>query len=157
MVDLRSSTDSSVTVARRVGVLKSDGIITEVDGGNGPLGFKDIPAGDYYIVVRHRNHIAIMSANPITLNRTSALYDFSDSQAKAFGINPMKQLGTNAFGLIRGDVNTDGQVNASDRSLTWNTRNTVGYLKIDINLDGQVNATDRAGVWNNRNFYTQVP
>jgi hypothetical protein len=37
------------------------------------------PDGNYYLVIKHRNHLAIMSAAAISLNgNSSVLYDFTN-------------------------------------------------------------------------------
>ena len=39
----------------------------------------EAPAGDYFIVIKHRNHLPVMSANTVSLNgSTSVLYDFTN-------------------------------------------------------------------------------
>jgi hypothetical protein len=115
------------------------------------------PPGDYYIVVHHRNHLAIMSAAKITLGRDRTDYDFTTAQTQAYGTNPMVLVATGVYAMYAGDASSDGQVNADDRSATWNGRNLVGYRLDDVTLDGQVNADDRSATWNNRNLTTQVP
>ena len=51
----------------------------------------------------------------------------------------------------------EGYVNAADRSLTWNQRNTSGYIESDVDLSGTVNAADRSITWNNKNTFSDVP
>jgi hypothetical protein len=114
--------------------------------------------GSYYIVVRHRNHLAIMSAEAISLSAgSSTLYDFTDNQNKAYGTNPMKELGTGVYGMIAGDPSGDGEINANDRVVVWNLRDQTGYMAEDVNLDMDVNAGDRVTLWNNRDSSSQVP
>ena len=75
MIELRS--DSTTIVSRRAELLLSDGSVVDIDGSS-PVKFKGISDGNYYIVIKHRNHLPIMSANPISLSSTnSLLYDFS--------------------------------------------------------------------------------
>ncbi len=50
--------------SQRAGLLKSDGTIVDLDG-ESPLRF-NVPPGDYYIKVEHRNHLSVMSATAIT-------------------------------------------------------------------------------------------
>ncbi|MBP1682619.1 MAG: Cell wall protein Awa1p, partial [Ignavibacteriaceae bacterium] len=113
--------------------------------------------GNYYLVIYHRNHIPIMSSNSTYLDYVSVQYDFTNSQSKAFGTNPMKDLGGGYFGAYTGDTNGSGTVDASDRSNAWNQRNVSGYNGSDVNLSGTVDAADRSVIWNNRNLSTQVP
>jgi hypothetical protein len=51
------------------------------------------PEGNYYIVIKHRNHLAVMSANAVSLNGTSStLYDFTTGSDKFYGNGGAKQL-----------------------------------------------------------------
>ncbi len=143
LVELRTGTAASTKVVSRAGFLKNDGTIVDVDG-TSPLNFSGIFSGSYYIVIRHRNHLAIMSASAIALSSSSNLYNFSSSQSQAYGTNPMKDLGGGIFGLFAGDSNKDGQITALDFN-TWNVNTKsgqVGYVSDDMNLDGQVTVLD---------------
>jgi hypothetical protein len=156
LVELRTTTASSDMIARQAGLLLDNGLITGTDGSS-PLGFL-LPSGSYYIVIIHRNHLKIMSLNAVQLNFNSNLYDFSSAITQAFGSTPMVLLTGDVYGLYAGDTNSDGTINATDRTLAWNNRNTTGcYLPVDVSLDGQVNSGDRSGIWNNRNKSAQVP
>ena len=100
-----------------------------------------------------------MSAGAVTLNDASGLYDFTTAQSQAYGTNPMIDLGSSVFGMIAGDGNGNGVINAIDRNAVWRVQNgTIGYLGGDFNLNSIVNAIDRNGYWRNNNgILTQVP
>ena len=66
LVQLRTGTDSASTVATRAAFIKSDGTIVDVDG-TSTVVFSGVASGSYYVVVRHRNHLAVMSADTVTL------------------------------------------------------------------------------------------
>ena len=75
----------------------SDGSVVDLDGSS-QVKFNGIVPGNYYIVIRHRNHLPIMSANPVNLSFTnSLLYDFSTAQTQAYGTQPMKDFGGGVF------------------------------------------------------------
>jgi hypothetical protein len=156
MLELRN--DLSTIVARRAAFLKNDGSVVDLDG-NSPVGFNSVTSGSYYIVLRHRNHLALMSSNPVSLNSSSVQYDFTTSQTKAYGSNPMKDLGSGVFGMYAGDGDGNGYINAVDRNSFWRLQNgTNGYLSADFDLNGSVNAVDRNGFWRvNNGMATQVP
>ena len=63
----------------RAAFIKSDGTIVDIDG-TSPVTFTGLPAGNYYMVVRHRNHLAIMTAAAIPLSSSSELYNFTTAQ-----------------------------------------------------------------------------
>jgi hypothetical protein len=155
-VELRNGPGSETKAASRAAFLKKDGTIVGTDGIS-PVTFPGLSPGNYYVVIRHRNHLAIMTASAIPLSSSSALYDFTTSQSQAYGTNAMKDLGGGYFSTYSGDANNDGQVDADDRAFTWNERNLIGYEHEDVTMDGQVDADDRATTWNNKNIVSQVP
>lgn len=63
VVELRS--DLTTIIASREGILLGDGSVVEVDGT--PLTFINVPADEYYVSIRHRNHLAVMSEGKINL------------------------------------------------------------------------------------------
>ena len=158
LVELRTGTDSVTTVARRAAFLKNNGTIVDKDGSS-PLSFTGLSAGNYYVVVRHRNHLAIMTASAIPLNSSYTSYDFTSSQSQAYGTNPMNDLGGGVFSMIAGDGNGDGGVNIVDRNLVWRVQNgTIGYLLGDFDLNSGVNIVDRNLMWRvNNGKLSQVP
>lgn len=144
LVELRTGTESSTTVSKRAALLKSDGSIVDLDGSS-QVKFDRVVPGNYYIVVRHRNHLPIMSANPVSLGFTSSsLYDFSTAQTQAYGIEPMANLGGGVFGMCAGDANQDGYITSSDFNV-FSPKfmgASSGYEDADWNLDGFVTSTD---------------
>ncbi|MFH1196951.1 MAG: integrin alpha [bacterium] len=141
LVELRS--DETTIAGKRAGFLKSDGTITDTDDSS-QLKFSGLNSGSYYVVIRHRNHLAIMTANKVTLTNNSSQYNFSSAQTQAYGTNAMKDLGSGVYGLYTGDSNKDGQITALDFN-TWNANTKagqVGYVADDMNLDGQVTVLD---------------
>lgn len=46
--------------------LRTDGIVCDT-AGNPYVAFKNLPNNDYYVVIRHRNHLGVMSGNKVTL------------------------------------------------------------------------------------------
>jgi hypothetical protein len=113
--------------------------------GSSPVKFSTISDGDYYIVVRHRNHLAVMSATAQPFSSGSVTnYDFTTPQGQAYGTNPMVALSGGGFGLYAGDSNKDGQITVLDFN-TWNVNTKAGqtgYVADDMNLDTQVTALD---------------
>jgi len=142
LVELRTG-PASATVATRAAFLKNDGTIVDLDGLS-PVLFTGLSAGNYYIVIRHRNHLAVMSANSVSLSGIGSLYNFTTAQTQAYGTNPMAALAGGGFGLYAGDSNKDGQITVLDFN-TWNFNTKAGqtgYVADDMNLDAQVTALD---------------
>ncbi|MCB9260131.1 MAG: FG-GAP repeat protein [Ignavibacteriales bacterium] len=65
MVELRDKNDNTKILGRKSAFLLQDKTIRELDGQN-PLSFA-LPDDEYYIVVKHRNHLPIMSKDPVHL------------------------------------------------------------------------------------------
>ncbi len=126
--------------------------IKKVLNTNGTASLTFPVSGSYYIVVKHRNSIETWSAAAVPLSGTVS-YDFSTGAAKAYG-NNMVQIG-NIWAIYCGDVNGDGNIDASDYSL-WETDYNdfaSGYYVTDLNGDGNVDASDYS-IWeaNYNNF-----
>lgn len=159
LLELRSEADSTASVVQRAGFLLKDGTVRDVSGISKFNILLNI--GNYYLVVHHHNHLSIMSASAISMDATSALYDFTTAQTQAFGTNPMKEISTGKFALYAGESNGDGTVDAQDKNNFWRLQNgTVWqYSKYgDFNLDGGVDVLDLNDFWRGNNgASTQVP
>ncbi len=157
-LELRDSSDITQAVATRAALLQADGNIVDMDGVS-PVIFDGIGDGEFYVVVRHRNHLDIMTATMHSLTENTAFqYDFTSGLAYGSPNYPaQKDLGSGVFALYECDFNQSGIIDASDRSIAWNYRNQTGYLLPDSNFDGVCNAAERSQSWNNRNLISQVP
>ncbi len=157
LVELRTGTEANTTVGRRAALLKSDGSIVDLDG-TSQVRFRGITPGNYYIVIRHRNHLPIMSANPISLSSTnSLLYDFTTGQSQAYGTEPMINLGGSVFGMYAGDANTSTIISAADVTPIIANLNLADYKNADVNMSGIVTAADVTKIISNLNKGTNVP
>jgi len=67
-LELRDKSDNTTVVAARAALLQRDGDIVDVDGVS-PVLFTNVVPGDYFVAVRHRNHLAIMTATPVPLDQ----------------------------------------------------------------------------------------
>ncbi len=156
LVELRTGTAASTSVAKRAAFITSNGTIVGLDG-TSPLRF-GVEPGNYYVVVHHRNHLSVMSSTTVSLSVTSlASYDFTTGSGQFYGSNGAADLGGGVWGMIAGDADASGTIDANDRNSTWNDRNISGYNVSDVDLNGVVDAADRNFTWNNRNKSTQVP
>ncbi|MEI6899004.1 MAG: cohesin domain-containing protein [Bacteroidota bacterium] len=157
LVELRTGTASSTSFFKCAGFLKKNGQIVGLDG-TSALVLSSVVPGSYYIVIRHRNHLAIMSAAGVSLSTSSALYDFSTDQAKAYGTNPMVALTGGGYGMFTGDANSDGHVFTNDFTLWRQLLGTSGvYTNSDFNMDGNVFTNDFTKFRANLGNSTTVP
>ncbi len=65
LVQLRDENNSSTILESQSAYLLQDGSIVNLDG-NSPVSFTQ-PAGNYFVAVKHRNHLSVMSAAPVPL------------------------------------------------------------------------------------------
>jgi len=134
LVELREDTTKVIT--RKAGFLLSGGLVVDLDGIN-PLKIKASP-NKYYIVIYHRNHLAAMSAEKISLKRHSILYDFTISIEKYYGETGAEELDTDIWGVVAADGNADGYIGLEDYELYQISQGNEGYEAADYNLDGGV-------------------
>ncbi len=143
LVELREALSDSTVRARRAGLLLRDGTVAGTDG-TSPLRFNGMPAGNYYIVVRHRNHLTSMSALAVALDTVAFEYDFRGAAMQSYGGDAVL-LSCGKFGMIGGSVDRDRGIGATDLARVRQAMTSgPGYLDADCNMDGTVTATDLA-------------
>ncbi|MBE2218620.1 MAG: hypothetical protein IAE90_10470 [Ignavibacteria bacterium] len=112
------------------------------------ISFSNAATGNYYMLVYHRNHLAVATRYRATVTRGSTVnYDFTTDSTKAFGFNMIKvSTSPVRWAMIPGDANRDGFVDAIDQTI-WIAQNGLdGYLSADFNGDLFVDAIDQA-IW----------
>ena len=86
-VELRSAADSTVIVDSRAALVQRDGDIVDLDGVS-PVTFGTANAvTSYFVSVRHRNHLGVMSATALPIGLTPLVVDFRKASAATFRIN----------------------------------------------------------------------
>jgi len=106
-----------------------------------------------YIVVRHRNHLGVMSASPIVADARGAyVYDFAAGVNQAIGGEIAQKTfihtGDNRreFGvpmMAVGDLDGNGRVLQNDINiLLFGDLSAVGYQAADLDFDGRVAGND---------------
>ncbi len=161
LVELRHATDPSVVVASLSCLLQRDGDLVMADG-TSPLLLNAL-AGQYYVAVRHRNHLGVMTASPLSLGSSPATIDFSNPVTPTFGSNSTVNV-NGTMVLWSGDATFNSQVKytgtGNDRDAvllriggTVPTNTVSGYYTEDCNLDGLVMYT---GAANDRDIILQT-
>jgi hypothetical protein len=180
LLELHDATTPSTIVARQAAFVREDGKVVGLDGTSDPT-FIGVAANNYYIVIRHRNHLPIRSASTVLVSGgTPVLYDFTTGQAQAYQDpailtnSAMKDLGLGVFGMFAGNANGNNNIRFTGlnndagvilTALSGNQGGTAtGYNMADLNLDGTVRFTglnNDAGVLltalngNQSNLFTQ--
>jgi len=150
---------SSTMIARKAGLILKNGYIVETDGVT-PLQFPLPFTYNVYPVIWHRNHLGIISSQPIVKTGSQYTYDFTTSYTQAYGgINALKQLANGIWGMFGADGNADGRVNNQDKLEVWYVQvGLQGYLSGDFTLNSQVDNQDKLDVWKpNSGRSSQVP
>lgn len=110
VVELRDLPDR--VVANKAFVLKRDGNVVNPEDGTYALKMK-APPGNYYVSVRHRNHLPVMTKYQTALSSGSAtMVDLINSPTlyTSTGINTPAKIVNGKTMLWAGDANSDGQV-----------------------------------------------
>ncbi len=144
----------TVPINRKAGLLLNDNIIYGVDEVTAelmPLTFEEVNLiDDYYIVIRHKNHLDIMTSGSIVpdasnnYQNTIPLLHIDD----VFGVEQLKFMGTNnngedVYAMYAGEGTWDGVIQTTDYDL-WSENPAIlnQYVPTDYNLDGSVQSTD---------------
>lgn len=155
LVELRDATDNTNILFSGSFLLQREGSVIAPTGG---LPTADVAEGDYYVVVKHRNHLGVMTANPIALNGASNTeVTFFDGSAATFGTDAQTTLGVpfGFYAMWAGDGNADGIVqysggfpdttnilsnvlNDGSNFLGLPTHLSTGYSNNDVNMDGNI-------------------
>ncbi|MBC3789126.1 hypothetical protein [Spirosoma utsteinense] len=98
LVEVRDPASTSVVLQRVPALLQRDGDIVASDGVS-PVKI-NVPAGNYFVSVRHRNHLGVMTATALSLSESPAALDFSSSSTANYGTNAANA--TNAQAIING-------------------------------------------------------
>jgi hypothetical protein len=110
-LEFRNKLDSSQVLLTRSAFVQRDGDVVDVDGLS-PLLFCGLPDDTYYIAVRHRNHLGVMTQFPETMTITGIMVDFTN-----------------------GNNNLSGEFNyGKDHPLGSATYNYTGLSQIDFDL-----------------------
>lgn len=148
LVSFRTDITSDTEVAKTTAYLHSDGRITFPNLEN----IQAIAEEEaVYIVVEHRNHMGVMTPEPIDVIEGAVVYDFSQEDSYRVSTSyGQKQMPSGEWVMIAGDVDQASDdfsydVNAYDKVDWVEDNGTFGQYKIsDLNLDGDVSMLDKS-------------
>ena len=150
-IELREGNDPTKLIGRRSALIQRDGDIVDIDGLSS-IAITANPA-NYYLVIKHRNHMGIMTGSPLALSEIPIQIDFTDPITTTFGSNAQVLLPSGKMALWSGDAAGDNNVRFSgagndaniikdhvlaDPANAFNsvTFSSFGYLSSDVDLDG---------------------
>ena len=165
LIELRDVSDPTQIVAQQAAVVLRNSQIVDAATGSENLMF-DLPAGNYQVAVRHRNHLGAMTLSARTLSGNPTLVDFGSSALATWGTHA--RLISDDKALLRtGDADHDGRIvtDGPFNDLTYLLTQVLtapgndpgfnvnyilnGYLTSDLSLDGN---TIFSGVSNDGNL-----
>ncbi len=127
--------------------LRQDGWVVGEDGSTNLV--LNLPrTNTYHVVVKHRNHLAAMSAQAVGFSDQALGYDFTTGPGKYFGgesaCAEVSGYAGTFFALRAGDVDGDGRVGAADGAvcLSMTGATASAYRRSDVTLDGSVTFQD---------------
>ena len=157
LVELRNANNPDQIVAATAALIQRDGDVVNPSNGTTGISFQGISSGNYYVALRHRNHLGIMSAGLVNLGAASPMIDLTSMgniyRKPGLGNFPATNLG-NRVGMWAGNANGDDQIifqgpssdvdpaffqviiNAGNFGQAANFL-LQGYNRADINLDGK--------------------
>jgi hypothetical protein len=149
ILELRDAMDATRIVCSRPVLVQRDGDVVDYDGGQAPR--MAAPIGNYFVAIKHRNHLGVMTAAPVAIANSMNTLDFSTPSTTTWGTDARVIAGTKALlwtGNSNGntDVRYTGPGNDRDPILVTvgsSTPNNFvpGYLREDLTLDGMVRYT----------------
>ena len=163
LVELRDAADANAAtpttrIARRAAFLLKDGSVVGTDGSS-ILQFNNSCTQQLFVIVWHRNHLGIMSANGVIASGGIYAYDFSIAAGQVHGgTTGYKNISGSVWGMVAGDANRDGLINLNDKTQWAAFAGKRGYLDTDFTMDAQVNNTDKDDKWLSNTAKTeQIP
>ncbi len=159
LISFRTGIEKSTEVAQTAALIMKDGVVELIDR----CALSSSITGPLYIVLEHRNHIGIMTPQPVNIVGGILMYDFRTSDSyrdqTSFG---QKQLPNGEWAMFAGDADqTDFpsfDITGTDKT-EWFDSNGVFdyYLSPDFNLDGDVNGQDKSLWFENNGISSRVP
>ena len=145
-VELRDANTPTTILSARPALIQRDGDVVDIDGGR-PV-WMGLANGSYRVVLRHRNHLGVMTSAGVTLGSTPTTVNFKLSSTATYGTDARRDVsGTQV--LWCGNVSADnvlsytGGGNDRDPIIVFIGGTTVNntpsaYRREDVNMDGVI-------------------
>ncbi|MEO0895541.1 MAG: FG-GAP-like repeat-containing protein [Bacteroidota bacterium] len=163
LLELRDANDSTIIVDSAAALIQATGELVNPKGGS-TISFYKVPPGDYFVALKHANHLGVMTANPISLGIDAPMVDFTKPTTPVYEVNGGEAMKNDngKMMLWAGDANQDGVINALDNVSHWlgeyGQPFIYGSTKADFNLDGIIDLNDLEMYWLlNNSIIEQLP
>lgn len=154
LVELRSSANSKTVLQRKAALVQRDGDVVDASTGSTTLSIPEAFPGSYYVAIRHRNHLGVMTASPLSLKASPTLVDFTTANTVTYGNVSGRVVSKGISLLWAGDANMDSNLISngvgqdtgplyslvlSDPANILFSSNFIvnGYSTTDFTMDGQ--------------------
>lgn len=125
---------------------------------------QDVPNNMIYAQIDHRNHIAVMTPEPVDISSGSLFWDFRTQQSyTTFTSFGQKEITSGTFAMYAGDSDQIADfpsydINGLDNNL-WSIQNGSfdSYLPGDYNMTSDVNGSDKILWSTNNGIASRVP
>ncbi len=157
-VELRKGSDSTLVVDSRSALLQRDGDVVDVDGVSN-IKFDQVLPGDYYVVIKHRNHLGVMSKK-VSRTEVAKTIDFRKVVTSTFVLS-LSTINQSQVNVEQGKAMWAGNAQSDNSVIYQGTLNDVnviyqqvinapnnlfvipayklrGYYAGDINMNGEV-------------------
>lgn len=142
LLELRPAASPGTIAEKRAAFILRNGTVVDTDGSAGVKFYTLGQGGNYYIVLRHRNHMAVISSGPVSLPNATT-FSFSNIANVAGGASQLAPIGGFVYGLVPGDFDANGVVTVDDFNYyTTQTAQLNTYNDADCSLDGAVTVAD---------------
>ena len=129
-VELRSGTDSTLVIDSRSALIQRDGDIVDVDG-TGSLLFSVANTGQYYLVVKHRNHLSVMSVKNLMSNICKVI-DFSQISTPNFNLDLLNIINQPQVLVQQGKALWAGNALSDNDIIFQGTQNDVNIIYTQV-------------------------
>uniref|UniRef100_UPI003514DBD8 hypothetical protein n=1 Tax=Mesoflavibacter profundi TaxID=2708110 RepID=UPI003514DBD8 len=162
-IELRNENDNTIIEQTKAALLQSDGDVVSPLDGVSPVTFEGV-TGNYFISIKHRNHLGVMTASPVQLSANNTVVDFTIANGaflydipgsvnydgnEQITVGSVKALhagnlnGDNQVGFKNGnsDLNKlqiDVLLHPNNSTFDINFDQGFGYFDADMDLDGKV-------------------
>jgi hypothetical protein len=158
-LQVRDASDATNVLASRSALLKRNGNVVREDGVS-PVTFQGIAPGNYFISIKHRTHLGLMSDAYLALSETPTLIDYTNASATYFSraspnnnASPLTgasrimggkramytgncNIGTTAWSRFITYNNTLNSDRTSLVAQTGSSGTVIGYSIFDIDMNG---------------------
>ncbi len=142
LVEARAANDPNNILETKAALLLADGTVVDADGLNAGVNFNFLTANqDYYFAIKHRNHLAALSATSLIIPNNNPI-DFTNPTQVKEGTSQLCTVSATSHALCAGDAVANGVLTYTDFNRYTSGLYNNGYRRADLNLNGFVDEVD---------------